>query len=60
MSALPEPVGEWVTETVGSRKSRVVYSVLEGTYPATSCDPPPNKTPKREGERENICWVFSS
>ncbi len=26
---LPEPVAEWVTETVASRKSRVVYSVIE-------------------------------
>ena len=26
---LPEPLTAWVTETVGSRKSRVVYSVLE-------------------------------
>ena len=26
---LPEPISAWVTETVASRKSRVVYSVLE-------------------------------
>lgn len=26
---LPEPMPKWVTETVGSRKSRVVYSVME-------------------------------
>ena len=28
---LPEPISEWVTETIASRKRRVVYSVLEPT-----------------------------